>query len=76
MKEIWFVCSYKTLDTFEVKKIPDRNCPDDQAFIVPQGMTYERACEEVHRRNAELERRYRYMEKARNWVVHNLRRIK
>jgi len=48
-------------------------CVEDRVYVLPHGVTLVSLFQEYKDRIEDLETRYAYLEKARNWIVKNIR---
>ena len=76
MKVVQCICSYKSYGTFEVVITPDSCCPNETIYMLPpNALNLEDYAAPYKNKIAQLEKRYKYLERSRSWAVNNFRKL-
>ena len=72
--KITIVCSYKDSEKLEIIKTPDKFCKEGVIYLLPNGeICLEDYAAKYKHEIYILKKRYAYLEKARNWILKNIR---
>ena len=63
-------------DNVEVEKIASIYVPKDTVYFIAKDMSLQDYAQEYKNELYALKKRYAYLERGRNWVVRNLRKLK
>ncbi len=72
-KTIYLICSYSSVNTFDIKVTPDVHAKEDVVYIMQDGISLEDYAQEWKNKVQELEKRYSYLERGREWAIKNFR---
>jgi hypothetical protein len=70
MKHVITLCRAPSTD-IEILQEVSAYCPSDKVFIIPNGTTLENCVSAKDYKD--LQKRYAYLEKARTWILKNIR---
>jgi hypothetical protein len=72
MKHVITLCRAPGAD-IEILQEVSPFVPQNRVFIIPTGTTLEHCAKEYKDKLEELQKRYEYLERARSWILRNIR---
>jgi len=72
-KTITLICSPVSKEKFDVEIITDIYAKPDTVYVMPDKILLEDYAQEWKNKVRELEKRYSYLERSREWAIKNFR---